>query len=230
MSGVRTMLIACGLALAAVPRAWAQDAGQPTGTPGRLPSLDELLGIAKPGESGEEARAELPPDPSRQALDQQLTQEQAAEAFEQAVRLMGQTAERLDGAGDVGIVTQRLQEDAVRRLDAVIAAAMQNQQSNSSSSSSSSEQERQNQPSQSQRQQQQQQNANQDQPSEPQDGQPPQRQNGAGNDVQLNAAAWGALPQRLREALMQGSSDRFSSMYQSMTEQYYRRLAEEKRP
>ena len=35
------------------------------------------------------------------------------------------------------------------------------------------------------------------------------------------------MPERVRAALMQGSTDRFSTLYESMTESYYRRLAEE---
>ena len=195
----------------------------------RLPSLDELLGLAPPG-SGEAPGVELP-DADRAALDRKLSAEDAAEAFQQAVQLMDQTADRLGDGRDPGLVTQRLQEDVVRKLDAVIAASMQNQSSSSSSSSSSSEQEQQNQPNQGQQQQQQQQDAQRDQrEGDPQDGRPPGRQDGALSSVQLNAAAWGALPERLREALVQGSGDRFSSIYQTMTEQYYRRLAEEKRP
>jgi hypothetical protein len=40
-------------------------------------------------------------------------------------------------------------------------------------------------------------------------------------------AAWGNLPARVRDQLMQGRHDQFSSLYESMTETYYRRLAEE---
>ena len=42
-----------------------------------------------------------------------------------------------------------------------------------------------------------------------------------------DAAAWGALPARLRDTLRQGLSERFSSLYERFTEAYYRRLAEE---
>ncbi len=196
--------------------------------PARLPSLDELLGLAKPGEDQDASGGvQLPTEPGRAALDEKLSAEEAAEAFQQAVKLMEQTADRLDPGHDLGLVTQRLQEDAVRKLDTVIAAAMQNQQSSSSSSSSSSQQEQQQQPNQQQQQQQQQSQSEPNQQGEPQEGQPPGRQNGGLNNVELNAAAWGALPARLRDALVQGSSDRFSSIYQTMTEQYYRRLAEE---
>lgn len=218
---ISTLALATGTLCAAQP-------ATASGPVRRLPSLDELLGLAPPG-STDAPVVELP-DADRAALDRKLSAEDAAEAFQQAVQLMEQTAGRLADGRDPGLVTQRLQEDVVRKLDAVIAASTQNQ-SSSSSSSSSSEQEQQNQPNQSQQQQQQQQDARRDQQEgDPQDGQPPGRRDGALNNAQLNAAAWGALPERLREALVQGSSDKFSSIYQTMTEQYYRRLAEEKRP
>lgn len=42
-------------------------------------------------------------------------------------------------------------------------------------------------------------------------------------------AAWGSLPARVRDMLLQGSDDPFSARYKAMTEAYYRRLAEEKK-
>lgn len=205
----------------------------------RLPSLDEMLGLRPAagaddasGAGGSGGIGDALIDPERAALDRKLSSEDMAEAFQQAVELMGETAERLNPGLDPGLVTQRLQEDIVRKLDAVIASAQNNQNSSSSSSSSSasaSEREQQNQPSQQRNQQDQQQAQNQQQ-GEPQEGTAPGAQSGAGNTVTLNAAAWGALPARLREALLQGSGDQFSSLYQGLTEQYYRRLAEERKP
>ena len=43
-------------------------------------------------------------------------------------------------------------------------------------------------------------------------------------------AAWGSLPERVRDALVQGSSDSFSAAYRRLTEAYYRMLAEEPKP
>lgn len=221
MVGIFWLAIACGC---------ASGMGSATVDPPQtLPSLDELLGLAEPGTRGDAPTTRLPEEPGRAALDEKLSAEEAAEAFQQAVKLMEQTADRLDPGLDTGLVTQRLQEDAVRKLDTVIAAAMQNQQSSSSSSSSSSQQQEQQQQPNQRQQQQQQAQRNEDQKGEPNEGQSPSRQNGGLNSVELNAAAWGALPARLRDALVQGSSDRFSSIYQTMTEQYYRRLAEEPR-
>ena len=40
-------------------------------------------------------------------------------------------------------------------------------------------------------------------------------------------AAWGNLPERVRDSLLEGSSDYFSALYEAMTEAYYKRIAEE---
>ena len=38
---------------------------------------------------------------------------------------------------------------------------------------------------------------------------------------------WGKLPKRLREELQQGRGDEYASMYRKLTDEYYKRLAEE---
>ena len=172
-----------------------------------LPSLYELLGLpdeAAPAE--DEAPLLDPEDPGAADLERRLTGEQLPGEIEAAVALMDDTADRMELSLDLGMTTQRMQEDIIRRLDQIIeAAAEQEQQSSSSSSSSGS----QNQPNQ--------------QPSQPQSQQEGQRT----PEHRASRAAWGALPERTRDALLQGSGERFSSMYQRMTEAYYRRLAEE---
>lgn len=186
-----------------------------------MPSLDELLGLEEE-EAGRDDSAE---DPSQRALEQALSGEQIGDAFVQAVDLMGGVAERLQTQKDTGMQTQRLQEDILRRLDQLISSLEQQQQQQSSSSSSSSSQRNQQQPNQPQQQQQQQQsqgtesNENVDAP-ELQEG--PLRPN-----LEPVTAAWGNLPARVRDQLMQGVDDRFSSLYERMTEAYYKRLAEE---
>ncbi|MDX9912841.1 MAG: hypothetical protein RBS39_13535 [Phycisphaerales bacterium] len=192
---------------------------------GGLESLDDLLGL-------EEDAGARPAEAGQRELDEKLAMDEAVESFSQAVRLMGDTASRLRNTRDVGLDTQRQQQDILSRLDQLIAQAEKNQQQSSSSSSSSSSQD----------QQQQQQN----QPNQPQQSQQnePGRGDNTGQEIMPQAsrdvrmrgalqgarAAWGALPERLREALLQGSSDQFSSVYESLTERYYRRLAEEPRP
>ncbi len=195
----------------------AQDAGGD-----RLESLDELLGLAPPGSSRDDSVRQLP-DPLRAELDRELTDQEAAQAFEQAAALMGETAARLAEAGDTGISTQRLQEDILRKLDAVIDAAKRNQQQNSSPQQQQQQQQQQ-QPNQPQQQQQQQ----TPQGENTEENTPPSRQDGPLRpEIESARAAWGALPERVRESLMQGLSDRYSSLYERLTETYYRRLAEE---
>ena len=41
---------------------------------------------------------------------------------------------------------------------------------------------------------------------------------------------WGNLPPRVRDQLLQGRSDKYSSHYERLTREYYRRLAEEGSP
>lgn len=192
-----------------------------------LPGLDDLLGLpgeARPprepadGEAGEGAER------AKTDLDRKLELQEAAEQFKLAVELMGQTADRLERDADTGLATQRIQEDIIRKLDTLIAAAKRRQSQSSSSSSSQQQQDQQSQPAQRQgggRPQQTRGDGNNP-------GNLPSRQDGALRPtLSGTGAAWGSLPARVRDALRQGSSDRFSSLYEAMTESYYRRLAEE---
>lgn len=200
----------------------------PAREPSGGPSLDELLGLEDPGEGGADAPADASLDPDRAELDRQLGAQEMGERLDQAAALMDEIARRMRATSDVSITTQRQQERVIGLLDEVIDAAQRQQQ-------------QQGQPSSQQQQQGQQQ---QQQPSQPQaqrqQGQEPGQQAaqethmpGGGEGVQLRAgqaaagAAWGALPDRLRDALTQGLSDRYSSLYERATESYYRRLAEE---
>ena len=138
-----------------------------------------------------------------------------------------------------GLGTQRLQQRIVDRLQALIdAAARQQQQQSSSSSSSSSQQQQQQQQqepgkrSDQQSQQQQQQQQNGDQRSE--DGtdgssvQPPPPEGAElGGALEGSGVEWGNLPPRMRDLVTQGLRDRVSEVYRSLTEAYYKRMAEE---
>lgn len=185
-----------------------------------LPGLDDLLGIPKPAEE----RAPDAADALKRELEDKLAGRQIAEQFGEAVRLMGQTAERLQTAGDVGLATQRLQEDVLKKLDAMIESAKKKEGDPSSSSSSQSDSDkRRNQPNQPQGQQNQAgKGDNRGQVD------PPGRREGPVNPaLDQTGAAWGGLPAHVREALSQGYSDSYSAIYRAMTEEYYRRLAEE---
>ena len=205
-------LIALGLMLA--PMAYAQPEDEP------LPSLDDLLGL----EDEKKPEHETGPDAADAELERQLAEAKPiADEFLEAVGLMRESAGRLTGQADTGVVTQRLQEDILRRLDEPIDRAGQQSSSSSSSQSQQQQQQQQQQPNQQRREEAQQ---NQGEPSDKQDG-PAGQEAQLGAQAVLDGARWGNLPARLREALLQGSSDSYSSLYKSMTEAYYKRLAEE---
>lgn len=182
------------------------------------PDLDELLGLPK-SDKPREAN-----DPAKENLDEALEPERQTEAFSEAIDLMKRSATRITKGGDVGIDTQRLQQDAVRRLDQLIAAAKQNSQRQQKKQQ---QQQQQDQKQQQQQDQKQQQQRNQSKGQESNAVDPPGRQDGPGNAAPAPGATWGGLPDRVRQALTEGLSDRFSSMYRTLTEDYYRRLAEQ---
>lgn len=189
-----------------------------------LPTLDELLGLDSDEAPADEPAPEAAPDATDAELDRQLAEAKPiADEFLEAVGLMRESAGRLSTQADTGVVTQRLQEDILRRLDELIDRAGQQSSSNSPSSSPSQSQQQQEQPSQQRREE------NQQASGEPQDKSdaPAGEEARLGAQAALDGARWGNLPARLREALLQGSSDSYSSLYKSMTEAYYRRLAEE---
>lgn len=195
-----------------------------TDPPRRLLSLDEALGIAGDGRT-----AAGVPDPARLELDRKLSQEQAGEQFAQAVELMSQVTARIEQDGDTGLTTQRLQEDAIRKLDMVLASARRQESPSESqgqaSASTPSGQDAQ--PAQS--------TAAQGQTDpraaaadDPGEHAGPERQDGPlGPTMSAVGATWGGLPPRVRDALRQGTSDRFSAFYDALTRRYYQRLAEE---
>lgn len=225
------------------------------------PTLDDLLGITPPKRaSGDSAPAENPAKPegaegeqpaagsnadaSRDRLDRALREDELGDTFTQAVESMRRSMERLGVQGDSGVETQRIQEDAVRRLDALIDAAKKQRQRQQQSGSRSKDRNQQQQEEQSQRDQAQ---SSQQRPADrrqqagakeqqaqragrSQDGQPdpPELEDGALNEVmQEGRVEWGSLPPRIRDLVQQGRRDRVSSLYQRLTEEYYRRMAEE---
>ncbi|MFN7020255.1 MAG: hypothetical protein ACK4WH_02865 [Phycisphaerales bacterium] len=245
---VSTMLIFTALlALAAQPEAAPPPRppapAKPAAAPPTVPSLDDLLGT-KPQPPVPAPKTDLPappptpadatPDPDRAGLDRLLTGAEIGDAFQEAITLMGDAAKRLETSRDTGLATQRVQEDVVRRLDQLL-ASLQRQQSSSSSSSSQSQsqqdsQQNRNQPNQNQRRPGQRPGQQSQSGSGDRDWDGPPKQEGALKPALDSArAAWGSLPARVRDMLLQGSEDPFSASYKAMTEAYYRKLAEERK-
>lgn len=213
-------------------------AAKPAAKPTALPDLDALLGTSKPGDkkpagqpggpAGDKPADSKPgADTTRKELDRQLSPQEQADEFASVVKLMDEAADRVEKERDTGLDTQRVQEDVLTRLDRIIKAARQNQQQQQQQSQSQPQDQDQNQ-NQNQRQQQQQQQPANQAAEQAKDG--PARQDGAlATPAAAAPAAWGDLPSHVRDALLQGFSDKFSSMYKSATESYYRKLAEEKK-
>jgi len=190
-----------------------------------IPNLDDLLGIPGQTRSGDSNVA----DPSKADLDRLLTGEEIGDAFKEAVTLMGDAAKRLKDGKDASLTTQRLQESIVRRLDQLLSSLDQQQQQQQSSSS---QQQAQNQDKkQSLSVPNQQQGERKEENKNENDGMattPPARRDGALRPgLEAVRSSWGQLPARVRDMLVQGSSDTFSSMYEKMTESYYKKLAEQ---
>lgn len=208
------------------------------------PTLDELLGVEVEGQTAKEGAAGKQSDEAGAGvsagaggsedgeLDKLLTGKQLSDAFGQAISMMGDASRRLgvkEGEKrDAGLETQRVQEDVIKKLEQVL-ESLQQQGGSSSSKSKGSKRDAQNQ---------------QPQSTQKQKSQQGQQPSGSENSGQVNApgleegklgprvegakSAWGALPQRVRDMLLQGAGDKFSAKYQKMTEAYYRKLAEEK--
>lgn len=190
------------------------------------PSLDDLLGLEEDTDASGERTAE---QIAEEDLQRELTGERFANEFEQALASMMRSAELLDTSFDPGMGTQRIQEDVLAKLQQLIDQARQQEDSSSSSSSSQQQQQQQSDPGQQQQQQQeqgQQQQSNGDADGEEAEG-PPMQEGDIGTTIEETRQEWGSLPQRVRDMLLQGREERFSSLYEQMTREYYRRLAEE---
>lgn len=186
--------------------------------PASEPTLDELLGLTKP--AGEKAGGD---SPSRVELDRKLGDTpEDTDPFAQAVALMHQATDRLSEGDDPGVQTQRLQGQVIEKLDRLIAEAQKNKNNKSKSKSKPKPNDG------SQKPEQQQSSQNQPSPSNQAGNPEVARQDGELRPPPPSAAAsWGDLPQRERDLLTQGLSDRFSAVYRQLTEEYYKRLAEQ---
>lgn len=243
-----------GTAIAQTQSPSTPPSSQP-GNPSAPPpsSLDDLLNIEK--DKGKEPAADAKPqadsaledqkpsdaaaDEAKRELDKQLSEAEVANAFVQAVEKMSVAADLLDAKFDPGLDTQRVQEDIIAKLAQLLDQAKKNK-SNSSSSSSSSSSSKQQQQKQQQdpgkrqgkQEEQNQQNQRNDKPADNRSEiDPPAPQDANANaPLQESRAEWGNLPQRVRDMLMQGRKESYSPLYKRLTEEYYKRLAEEGSP
>ena len=189
------------------------------------PSLDELLGL----DGDEDNAAEQAARQNQEELERRLSDVELGDVFDVALEKMEISADLLDGDLDSGLGTQRVQQDILARLDQLIDIAKQmSQQQQMSSSGGGSGQSK---PKPGAEQQQQQQAGGQRSQSGSEGGQavdPPPGQEGDINTIiEETGSEWGHLPERLREMLEQAQNSHISGLYRKLTEQYYKRLAEE---
>ena len=190
------------------------------------PSLDDLLGLETDEsevQADEAARAE-----SERELQRRLDEKEITDAFLVALDKMATSATRLGELFDTGLATQRVQQDILAKLDQLIDKARQMQSLGQASASRSTSSRRSRSQNPGQRKNQANNSRRDGTPQDPQAGDPPPRQDGDIHTIlQEVGVEWGNLPERLRQELMQGRNDKFSSMYRRLTEEYYKRLAEE---
>ena len=187
-----------------------------------LPSLDELLGISE--DPGVERDSEAL-DTNRAELERELTDEELGEQFVEAIRQMEEAADRLQRGRDAGVVTQRLQDEIMLKLDLLIKHSQQQQGGGGSSSNSSDSSG--NEPPASNSQGEQQQSSSAQAEGDQAGGGGAAYNEGKNELIDSVGASWGALPQRVRDTLLEGLNDVFSARYKEQTEAYYRRLAED---
>lgn len=211
------------------------------GQPPAPKSLDDLLGVPQDKPTGVEPAADPALDEQARRLKKSLEEASMDDLVTRAIDGMKSASDRLSSAKDAGIGTQRIQEDVVRTLDRLLEEAQRQQQQRSSSRSSSR----------SQSSAQKQSEGDPQEQSGQQRGAPRsargiqdeqvatqsagdtaaerERDEATGNPGELDEARieWGRLPERVRELVLQGRRDRVSSMYERLTREYYRRLAEE---
>lgn len=203
---------------------------------GDVPSLDELLGIEEA--DGENTDSDTAREQQEKELQRRLAEKEIGDAFHQAIDKMQLSAELLDVRYDSGLGTQRLQEEIIAGLDQILEQAKKMMQKQMSSSSSSSSQQQQQQqtpgPKQQEQQQNQQSDSNSERPKGPSESNatdgPPLREGDINTVIEESRVEWGSLPERVREELYQGRQEKFSSIYDRLTREYYKRLAEDSTP
>jgi len=225
--------------LSSAAAANAQDQQQAHQSPAQSQpaSLDDLLGISGDKPATTAPSGDAAAEGTERDLEKKLNEEDVTEAFVQAVDRMEFCADLLENRQDAGLGTQRTQEEILAKLQILLDQARKNR--NNPSSASSSSQQQQSQPKQNQRnpgkqnRQQNQGNQRNNQPAgstEAESPDPLQPDPNADSALEETRTQWGSLPPRVRDMLLQGSREKFSGLYDMLTREYYRRLAEEGTP
>jgi hypothetical protein len=195
------------------------------------PSLDELLGLEE--DESETSAAEQARQESGEELQRRLSEQDLRDLFFQALEKMALSAHLLEIDFESGLATQRAQQDVLAKLDQLIDRARELSSQHSSSCSGCSQCDSkagsaQSKPG--------------SKPGSPKSGAnrnsgpaqdsqatdaPPGREGDINTVLQETGTEWGHLPPRVRQMLKQGRGDYKSPLYRKLTEEYYKRLAEE---
>lgn len=205
-------------------------------SPGSEPrSLDDLLGVPE-ATAGSTSAEDSARRAQEKRLAQSLDEATMQDLVQRAIEGMKNASDRLTDAKDPGLGTQRIQEDVVRTLDRLLDEA-QKQQKKKSSSSKKQQSSKKDQKKDPGEQNGQEQKQGQPKPgsakagsSQPSDGEKNQSRDDVvvdGQELTESRIEWGQLPERVRELVLQGRRDRVSTIYERLTREYYRRLAEE---
>lgn len=218
---------------------------------GKTPkSLDELLGVpVGSSTSGDEPSSSASDAAEREQakrLERSLDEASLQDLAQKALEGMRAASARLTDQSDAGLGTQRIQEDVVKSLERLLEEAQKQQkkqQSSSSSSSSSSRSQKKGQsgepqdpnerngqqrrPNRSDKQGQQKSSSAASGEAEAEAGVRDSDEVATGGELSESRVEWGQLPERVRELVLQGRRDRVSTIYERLTREYYRRLAEE---
>ncbi|MDZ4755554.1 MAG: hypothetical protein SGJ11_13790 [Phycisphaerae bacterium] len=209
-------------------------------------SLDELLGL--PGARPAVPDAAPVDDPTLRQAEERLERRLDGAALEtllqQALAGMQTSADQLRERTDTGLLTQRVQADVVAKLDLLIEEAKKQCKGGSCKGGGKGSGQANAQPKPGSGQKPGDKDAPNGQPGESKskgDG----MQTKAGNEpgvgdgpspvdpddeqtlLDESQSEWGMLPARVRDVIRQGSRERIAAMYQRLTEEYYRRMAED---
>jgi hypothetical protein len=235
MNGITSTLTAAILALGMAHEAHAFGPDEaPDEAPAEadaLPSLDELLGLDE--DESEASAAEQARQEADEELQRRLQEVELGDIFSQALEKMALTVHLLEVDYESGLATQRAQQAVLEKLDQLIDRARELSQRHSASCSGCSEcsggkpsggkkpgdkpgsqqpgSQRSDGP------------ASDSQATDP----PPGREGDINTILEETGTEWGHLPNRVREMLKQGRGDYKSPLYRQLTEEYYKRLAEE---
>lgn len=196
-----------------------------------------VLLIAVAAIAQEPAKEQKPEKPVEQKdpsdLGERLVRKALTDSSEdvmaEILRLMGESSRRLDADFDAGDQTQAVQKRVMERLDeAIKQAAAQLRQQKQSPSQQKSDKRKQEQAGKEQ-QKKKEQSQGSDPTADPDASNAENKGEAAetklpGGDMTESRRAWGQLPQRDRDEVIQGKNEQFLERYRQLIDQYFRAL------